>query len=324
MPAWGEILKEFGEIKSKGNPAFADDIRHKYLDLLHKHTGRTIVLYAAKWTQPVGAHPDLISVVDEDMQGFMEVVRGFDKTNLDLILHSPGGSPVAAEAIVFYLRSRFPNIRVIVPQAAMSAATMIACSSDKIIMGLHSSLGPIDPQMVMQTSLGYRMVPAQAILDQFEKAQNDCKNPEKIGSWMPILGQYGPSLLVECENALNLSKHLVRKWLGDYMFCGVKNGKKKAAIIARKLADHRKHMSHGRHLSFEAATKMGLSVESLEADKRYQDLVLSVFHATMLTFTMTPAVKIIENHDRKAFIKISGTPVSAPPKHEHAIVPLAK
>jgi ClpP class serine protease len=46
--------------------------------------------------------------------------------DLDLIVHSPGGSPEATEAIVTYLRSKFNDIRVIVPQAAMSAATMLA------------------------------------------------------------------------------------------------------------------------------------------------------------------------------------------------------
>lgn len=316
MPTWGEILKEISDLQATGHPAAIDAVRWKYLDLLHKHTGRTTILYATKWTQPSGAHPDLISVVDEDMQGFMEVVRGFDGTNLDLILHSPGGSPEAAEAIVSYLRARFIDIRVIVPQAAMSAATMISCAANRIVMGLHSSLGPIDPQMLMQTPLGFRMAPAQAILDQFAKAQNDCKNPERLGSWMPILGQYGPSLLVECENALRLSKHLVRKWLGDYMFCNVKNGRKKAAVIARQLADHRKHMSHGRHLNSELVTKMGLCVEPLEKDKMLQDLVLSVFHTAMHTFTITPAMKLIENHNKKAFIKIAGAPLVAQ-KHGH-------
>ena len=50
----------------------------------------------------------------------MECHRG-----LDLILHTPGGFPEAAESIVKYLRSKFStNIRVIVPHLSMSAGTM--------------------------------------------------------------------------------------------------------------------------------------------------------------------------------------------------------
>ena len=73
----------------------------------------------------------------------MEVTAGIASENLDLILHSPGGFPEAAEGIVTYLRSRFQNIRVIVPQLAMSAATMIACAADEVVMGKHSFLGPV-------------------------------------------------------------------------------------------------------------------------------------------------------------------------------------
>ena len=72
-------------------------------------------------------------------------------TDLDLILHSPGGSIGAAEAIVSYLRSRFEHIRVVVPNLAMSAAAMISCAADELVLGEHSFLGPTDPQIPIQT-----------------------------------------------------------------------------------------------------------------------------------------------------------------------------
>ncbi len=148
----------------------------------------------------------------------MEVIYGMNGNELDLILHSPGGSPETAEAIVSYLRSRFEHIRVIVPQLAMSAATMIACAADKVVLGKHSFLGPTDPQILLPTPLGVRMVPAQAVLDQFDRAQQECVVPEKLSAWLPTLSQYGPDLLVQCENALAMSKELVRTWLETYMF----------------------------------------------------------------------------------------------------------
>ena len=46
------------------------------------------------------------------------------------------------------------------------------------------------------------------------------------------------------------------------------------------------------------------SCHELEQDQTLQDLVLSVFHATTHTFSGTVAVKVIENHPRKAFVKI--------------------
>lgn len=131
----------------------------------------------------------------------MEVVHNLPGPNLDIVLHSPGGSSEAVEAIVSYLRSKYKHIRMIVPSLAMSAATMLACSADEILLGAHSSLGPTDPQFVLGTPLGQRMVPAPAILDQFKLAQDDCKDPSKLGAWLPMLGQFGPDLLVQCVEA---------------------------------------------------------------------------------------------------------------------------
>lgn len=233
----------------------------------------------------------------------MEVTHGLTGGELDLILHSPGGSPEAAEAFVNYMRSKFTHVRAVVPHAAMSAATMIACACEQIVMGKHSSLGPIDPQFIMGTQLGVQSVPAQAIKDQFDKAQVECQDPSKLNSWYPILGQYGPALLVQCENALALSRELVAAWLTKYMFCGNTDGETIAVGIAEKLASHNDHKSHGRHLPRPTIKSYGLDVVALEDDQTWQDLALSVFHATTHTFGMTPAVKIIENHMGRAFIK---------------------
>lgn len=188
MPTWGEILVELQGLQ--GNPNAFDIVRRKYLTSLHAKTGRNIIFYATAWTQTgkAIANPQVLSIIDEDIQGLMEVVHGLKGDNLDLILHSPGGSAEATEAIVCYLRKKFSDIRVIVPQAAMSAATMLACSSNRIIMGKQSSLGPIDPQMILQTQVGIQMIPAQAILDQFELAKKQVQDPKKLGVWLPILG----------------------------------------------------------------------------------------------------------------------------------------
>jgi len=48
----------------------------------------------------------------------------------------------------------------------------------------------------------------------------------------------------------------------------------------------------------------GLKVQHLEANQDEQDAFLSVFHAYMHTFNITAAVKIIENHLGKAFLKL--------------------
>ncbi len=174
----------------------------------------------------------------------------------------------------------------------------------RIIMGKHSFIGPIDPQFILQTQLGTQLVPAQAILDQFERAKRECEDPKKLGSWLPILGQYGPAPVEQCVNAINLSKELVSQWLKQYMFAGNPNVEELSKRVADYLSDHRQFKTHSRHISRDKAKEIGLVIENLENDQQLQDLVLSVFHATTHTFNGTPAVKIMENHLGKAFVKV--------------------
>ena len=306
MPIWSEILTELGK------PPDFDGVRRKYLLELHRHSGRSVVLYASGWLQKPDAPPALTSIGDEDMQALMEVSHGLEGNRLDLILHSPGGSPKAAEAIVAYLRSRFSHVRVIVPQLAMSAATMIACAADEIVLGKHSFLGPTDPQILLQTSLGARAVPAQAVLDQFDRAQRECADPAKLPAWLPMLGQYGPDLLVQCESALDMSRELVKTWLETYMFKGLSDRSERAESVSEWLADHKHFKSHARHIPRTKVEDRRLVVSRLEGDQVFQDFALSVFHSVTHTFAGTPAVKIIENHTGRAFIQsLVVQPVSA-------------
>jgi hypothetical protein len=317
MPDWSGILQELLQsAHANGGQTDFDGVRRKYLAAVAAHTGRSTILYAAKFTQPAAAEiGQFVAIDDHDLQGIMTVIHNMQGPNLDLILHSPGGSPHAAESLVNYLRSKFSHIRVIVPHLAMSAAAMIACAADSIVLGKHSFLGPIDPQLVFSGPGGTKMVPAQAILDQFELAKQECQDPKKMGAWMPMLGQYGPGLLMQCRNSSDLSEQLVTNWLQQYMFKGQRGRKTKAMKIAKWLSAHKHWKSHGRQIPRTDLEAKGLKVEHLEVDPVAQDLFLSVFHAATHTFLGTPAVKIIESHTGVAFVQqaMISHPRQAPP-----------
>ena len=233
----------------------------------------------------------------------MGAVHGLKSGKLDLILHSPGGVAEVTESMVYYLRKKFDHIRVIVPQAAMSAATMLACAADEIVMGKQSSLGPIDPQLVLPHQHGARVLPAQAIIDNFETAKvTSAESPQEMGAFLPILGQYSPGLIEQCREAQLLSIDLVSTWLRSYMFREEKYPARKARTVAKRLAHHSKFKSHTRHIDIDKARELGLMVTPLEDDQTLQDLALSVFHATTIIFDRQ-VIKIIENHLGNAFIK---------------------
>lgn len=188
---------------------------------------------------------------------------------------------------------------------AMSAATMIAMAADEIVMGCHSFLGPIDPQITLMTAMGLQSIPAQAIIEQFELAQKECQDPAKLRAWMPMLNQYGPALLVTCQKATDLGKHLVEKWLKQYMFAADPAAAAKALDVANWLSTHDTFKTHSRGIARHELEAKGITVKHLEDDQKCQDLVLSVFHATTHTFTSTGAVKIVESHTGKAWMLLS-------------------
>ena len=178
MPNWHDINDELRVMGST-----YDVVRRNYLKRLHEFTGRNAIIYYSGWLQK----PEVrgTEVNDEDKNGFMTVIHRLDRSKgLDLILHTPGGETAATESLVDYLRAMFgSDIRAIVPQLAMSAGTMIACACSKIIMGKHSSLGPIDPQ--------YMGLSAHGVIEEFERAYGEIKSdPAKGAVWQPIIAKY--------------------------------------------------------------------------------------------------------------------------------------
>ena len=118
-----------------------------------------------------------------------------------------------------------------------------------------------------------------------------------------MLSQYGPHLLVTCDNVTELAQQCVETWLHQYMFRKAEGGREKAKTISKWLSDHSHFKTHARHIGRSRLKRKGMNISFLEQDQQFQDLVLSVFHATTHTFSGTSAVKIIENHLGKAFIK---------------------
>lgn len=288
MAGWDEVLKELNETMSQ-----ADFVRRKYLKRLAEYTGRNVIAYYSGFLNKSG--DSNIEINDLDMTGFMNALRGMDcSKGLDLILHTPGGSPASAEAIINYLRSKFDkDIRVIVPQIAMSAGTMMACSAKTIIMGKQSSLGPVDPQ--------FNGIPAYNIKMEFEEAKKDlASNPENAQYWAIKLQQYPAAFLKTAIDAIQLSDTLLREWLSTCMF--EENDQEKVDLIVSKLNEHDDSKTHGRHFNVEFCKSIGLKIQLLEENDELQDAVLSIHHAYMLTLGGTDAVKIIESSNGKAVI----------------------
>ena len=299
MPSWGELLDELQPHKNENGeetPGLTvDELREKYIKLLSQQTGRNVIAYYSGWLKP--GKTQNIDINDSDITGVMNSIKGLDcSKGLDLILHTPGENPTATEGIVKYLHSKFNNIRVIIPQMAMSAGTMLACSASEIVMGKHSCLGPIDPQ--------YGGIPAYNIITEFREAKTDLDNNAASKSyWDMQLKKYPAAFFYTVLDSIRLSGVLATEWLTNYMFADEENGtakKKKIAKIVAKLNANNK--SHSRHFTFDFCKDLGLKVTALEDDQNLQEAVLSVHHSFIITMDATAATKLIENQNGSRYI----------------------
>jgi membrane-bound ClpP family serine protease len=293
VPNWNDILNSFGSTESP-----LDSMRRNYLEQLHKHTGRNILVYYCGWLQK-DTNPRDAAINDADMTGFMTCSNKLDRSKgLDLILHTPGGDIAATESIINYLHSLYNgDIRAIVPQLAMSGGTLMSISCKEIVMGKQSSLGPVDPQI--------SGMPAHGVLEEFDRAISDVTaNPNAASLWQPIIQKYWPTLITSCKHAIDWSGDLLEQYLSECMFkdCDQAVRVSKIDKISESLGKQSTSKSHARHINAEKAKSLGLKIIDLEDDPILQDLVLSLHHALTITFTQTNAVKIIENHLRVSYV----------------------
>lgn len=190
-------------------------------------TGRPLLVYFAQLDQAISA---------SDPDDLSEIISGIDSDCVDIMLQTPGGDVDATEKIVSVLRKSFTSYRVIVPSWAKSAGTVIALSSESIVMGVNSELGPIDPQF--QTDNGLMPAELLAADPQFPKHLRD---------------YFG--------NAVQRMQNMARDFLGTGMLGAMPD---QIDIVIQKISSSAGYLSHGAVIDFDEATDLKLSVEFLD------------------------------------------------------------
>lgn len=281
-------------------------VRRRYMAELSQLRQASVILYATDFTNREKLQaPIEVTIEEGDKDGFREVSVDLPEGPLDLIIHSPGGSPFVTETIVKFLRQKFDPITAFVPSSAKSAAAMLALSADEIFMDAMAELGPIDPQLRVPKEGQIIQSPAQAIIDQFEWARDEVgQHPERMGGLLPTLRFVAPSLLMEARNAIDLSREIVESWLKTYMFRHDRRKSSKAKRIAAYLADHNNFKAHARRVDIGLLQELGVRVNDITSDPALYAAVGRVYYSTVHTFSMTGAYKLIENNREQAYVKM--------------------
>lgn len=134
------ILFFFGQVIGDGLKAASTKV---YFKLLKKKTGRHMIFIKHTDNDLFSA-----SMIDQKtVNKIAEALNEFKGKPFDLILHTPGGEVFSAMYISRMLKSYPGHIRTIVPMYAMSGGTLLALSTDELVMAPNACLGPVDPQL---------------------------------------------------------------------------------------------------------------------------------------------------------------------------------
>jgi len=211
---------------------------------------------------------------------------------INLILHSPGGDGTIVEKMVDMCRAHLTGqnrkLRVIVPNIAKSAATILALGADQILMGYCSELGPIDPQVPIAVSGITQWVSAFAFVEVRDKLMDQIveatkKKEPTVGLLQQLAGLNIP-FTGEMENQIGFAKKTAVTLLDKYMlspsFPDATERANKANDIAEKLLSKQLFPAHGQYIDGATAKKLGLEVEVLDREDNLWKLIWDYYIRT--------------------------------------------
>lgn len=186
-------------------------------------------------------------------------------TELAVVLDSSGGDIDAAYNLATtFRRIGSRRLTFIIPRWAKSAATLIACAGDEILMSPVAEMGPMDPQITQSNLLEGRVehfsplhidATLKLIRDEFESG-----NTEFAKSLVERL-QF-PLTLGSFKQSLELSKQYLEKLLATRM---LKDNREQAEATARRLSEA--YADHGFCINLEEAGDLSLTVRPIPDDQ---------------------------------------------------------
>ncbi len=277
--------------------------RKKQLKRISELRGRNVIVFASDLVKNCPNSIDYSDIVP-----FSDQLSTFTGNEVDIILETPGGLAEVVEDLVNLIRSKFDKVGVIVPGTAKSAGTIFTMAADEILMGVTSSLGPIDAQIL---SNGKRFS-ADAFLEGLNKIKEESENNKHLDlAYIPILQNISPGEIQHCRNAQAFSRTLVTNWLKEYKFkfwkthsstgedVTERDKTERAEAIATLLCNHNHWLTHGRSIKISDLSKMRLQItdytenpDLYDAISRYYTLLRMSFETNIYKIYETPTSQI--------------------------------
>lgn len=232
--------------------------RQELINSIQDRTGRKLICYVA-------GHQ--AEICRDDTMFLVDLLHNVPSNEpLDFLLQTPGGDIDAAEKLISMVRGKVDSasLRVIVPDYAKSAGTLMALGADEVLMSDSSELGPIDPQMVMDDGNGTRItMPIVSYIEAYKEHSAALrKSPEDPVAQM-MLSKLDPTRVKHFETVMRRARMIAEELLQKGMF-RVKSGN--FTKIAGDLLDPARWPTHGQMISADDALDIGLTVDIRSAD----------------------------------------------------------
>lgn len=195
-----------------------------------------------------------------DTLGFVDMLHNVTPGEpIDLMLHTPGGDVDAAEKLINLLRNTVGEdgkLRIIVPDFAKSAGTLMALGANSILMSDSSELGPIDPQVSLKDGNGNDINHSVlTYLIAYAEAEQALRaKPEDLANRI-MFEKFDPTMVRKFSSVKDRARLFAENLL--------KRRGANFSKIAHDLMDISTYPSHGQMIGWETARSIGLSVEYL-------------------------------------------------------------
>lgn len=195
-----------------------------------------------------------------DTLGFVDMLHNVVPGQpIDLMLHTPGGDVDAAEKLITLVRNATGEdgqLRVIVPDYAKSAGTLMALGANTIVMSDSSELGPIDPQASSKDANGNDVIySVLTYLKAYEEAQAAIRENPSDAANRITFEKFDPILVHKFTS--------VKRRAQDFAENLLKRRGLNFSKIAEALLDITKYPSHGQMIGWEAADKIELNIHHM-------------------------------------------------------------
>lgn len=207
--------------------------------------------------------PSVVDDIFDDLRKNYKDCNG----HLDVIIDSGGGDIDAAYNLSMLFRKfGTKELNFIVPRWAKSAATLLVCSGDKILMSPVAELGPLDPQITQINPMEGRMeqfspLHIRSTLDMIREEFD--KGNEKLATGLMERLQF-PITLGSFVKSSEIGQQYVTRLLETRMLSDDKE-QDTLKHIAKQLATG--YADHGFCINIDEAKRLGLKVCELGDDE---------------------------------------------------------